>query len=87
MAPRQLDRLERWARANIMKFKKPKCKVLHMDWGNPKRKYRLGKERGLRTGLRRKTWEYRLTRNSARVGSVCSQPRRSTVSWAASREA
>jgi len=39
---RELDRLERWACVNRMKFKKAKCKVLHMGQGNPKYKYRLG---------------------------------------------
>jgi len=41
---RDLDRLERWVRANFMKFNNAKCKVLHMGRGNPKNKYRLGRE-------------------------------------------
>ncbi|GAB0181462.1 hypothetical protein GRJ2_000611500 [Grus japonensis] len=31
----------RWALANLIKFNKAKCKVLHMGWGNPKHNYRL----------------------------------------------
>ncbi|GAB0185272.1 mitochondrial enolase superfamily member 1 [Grus japonensis] len=41
---RDLDRLERWDRANHMKFDKAKGKVLHVGQGNPKHNSRLGRE-------------------------------------------
>jgi len=41
---RDLDRLERWAWANLMKFNKARCKVPHMGWGNPKHKHMLGRD-------------------------------------------
>ena len=39
---RNLDRLEKWANRNLMKFKREQCQVLHVRRNNPMLQHMLG---------------------------------------------
>jgi len=53
---RDLDRLEKWADRNLIKFHKGKYQVLHLRSNNPMHQYTLGSTT-CKAALQKSTWQ------------------------------
>jgi len=69
-----------------MKLNKDKCKVLHMDWGNPKQKQRLGRDRFESSSVKKDSGKFSDEKLSVSQQCVYLQPRKPVISWTATRE-
>ncbi|KAK4815973.1 hypothetical protein QYF61_010841 [Mycteria americana] len=80
-----LDRLEKWADRNLMKFNKEKCKVLPLGGNNLVHQYMLGANR-LQIIFAEKAWGFWWTPSRTQASTVRWWQRNQTVSWAVHEE-
>ena len=83
---RDLLGLERWACANLMKFNKTNCKVMHLIQGNLKHQYSLENE-WIERSLAEKDLGYWVVKKSTWASNLHLQSQKATISWATSKEA
>lgn len=88
---RDLDRLEEWAHANLIKFPKDKCKVLDLGKSNPQYQYqyqyKLGNEQIEGSSAEKDLGMHWWTKNWLWAGNVHLQHRKTITSWVEWKEA
>lgn len=78
---KDLEKFERWAPANHVKFTRTQYKVLHLSQKNPKHLHWV--INGLKAALQWRTWKCWVFHPSIQASSIHLQPRKPIVSWAA----